>query len=594
VNDDQTIGRYRIVGRIGRGGMGVLYKGIDPALDREVAIKVMSNSFEGDVDSGARARFFREARAAAKLQHRNIVTVFEFAEEEGTPYIVMEFLRGQSLAARLGAGPPLTLEEKLDIVAELCAGLQFAHENGVVHRDVKPGNVWLLDDGTVKLLDFGIAKISSSTLTKQGDVMGSASYMAPEQVSGKSVDGRADIFSAGVVLYELLAGRTPFQGESPTATILKIVHENPVPIASVAIGIPPSLGAAVEEALQKDPAKRYQSAGDFGADLQLVRMSLHSAGETLFSGDADFGEVLSQTLPGSLKQDLPLGHGTAPAQSATPSSPRDSERRRWLWVAGGSTVLVLVAGLGWFGTRRSASGRVTAQQLAPEVLPAGGSATDKALSHAPAPPVGVLKIDSTPDGAAIDLDGHATGQVTPATIAVEGVLPSRIRLTKEGFQPFDERLTVTKLEKETLRYRLVATEPATIKVTVTGSYPFAITDGRRIVSAAATSHELSIQPARSLRLQAPAHLLDYPFKVDASVGRSMQVRAPELGGLTIRSAMETCQVSANGHDLGFPPINNQAVAAGTYQLQLNCPDGQRVRGTSVTVVAGETRIARIP
>ena len=183
----EKIGRYQVVERVGRGGMGVLFRGVDPVLDREVAIKLMLVDFSEDEEQ-MRPRFYREARAAAKLQHRNIVTVFEFAEEGSTPYIVMEFLRGVSLAARMASPLPLALDAKLDIVGQLCTALHYAHEQGVVHRDVKPANVFLLNDGTVKLLDFGIAKVTTSTLTRKGDVLGSASYMSLEQVSG-SDDG---------------------------------------------------------------------------------------------------------------------------------------------------------------------------------------------------------------------------------------------------------------------------------------------------------------------------------------------------------------------------------------------------------------------
>src|SRR5258706_689277 len=210
------IGRYQVLERVGHGGMGVLYRGFDPKLDREVAIKVMLTDFSEDAEA-MRPRFYREAKAVAKLQHRNIVTVFEFVEDQSQPHILMEFLRGVSLAARMKAQPALMLDDKLDIVAQLCSGLGYAHSMGVVHRDVKPANVFLLEDGTVKLLDFGIAKLTTSTLTRQGDVLGSASYMSPEQVAGSdSVDGRADVFSTGVVLYELLSGHKPFEGDSPT------------------------------------------------------------------------------------------------------------------------------------------------------------------------------------------------------------------------------------------------------------------------------------------------------------------------------------------------------------------------------------------
>jgi serine/threonine-protein kinase len=278
-NDPTQIGRYQIIERVGRGGMGVLFRGMDPVLDREVAIKLMLVDFSEDEDA-LRPRFYREARASAKLQHRNIVTVFEFAEEGSTPYIVMEFLRGTSLAARMASPLPLAVEDKLDVIAQLCDALHYAHEQGVVHRDVKPANVFLLTDGTVKLLDFGIAKLTTSTLTRRGDVLGSASYMSPEQVAGSdSVDGRSDIFSIGVVLYELLAGRKPFHAEAPTAIIMKILHEEPPPLESLVPGLPAQLVAAVNKALAKDPAARFQTAGELSKQLQWIRKALVSANE---------------------------------------------------------------------------------------------------------------------------------------------------------------------------------------------------------------------------------------------------------------------------------------------------------------------------
>src|SRR5262249_55772756 len=169
-------------------------------------------------------------------------------------------------------------DDKLNVVAQLCDGLSYAHEQGVVHRDVKPDNVFILEDGSVKLLDFGIAKLTTSTLTRQGDVLGSASYMSPEQVGGsESVDGRADIFSTGVVLYELLTGKKPFEGDSPTAVIVKILKDDPNPIDAAATGLPADVIAAVMKALAKDPANRFQTAGAMGRELQDIRKGLHPA-----------------------------------------------------------------------------------------------------------------------------------------------------------------------------------------------------------------------------------------------------------------------------------------------------------------------------
>src|SRR6478609_159123 len=297
----ERIGRYQVLERVGKGGMGVLYRGFDPVLDREVAIKLMLTDFTEDTEQ-MRPRFYREARAAAKLNHRNIVTIFEFAEESNVPYIVMEFLRGMPLGARLGAQPPLSLDDKLNVVAQLCDGLSYAHEQGVVHRDVKPDNVFILEDGSVKLLDFGIAKLTSSNLTRQGDVLGSASYMSPEQVGGSdSVDGRADVFSTGVMLYELLSGHKPFEAAAPTAVILKILKDDPTPIETHVANLPPQLIAAVMKALAKKPEDRWPSADALGRELQIIRKSLPAAAST---AELDETRFASTQMMKALHEDL--------------------------------------------------------------------------------------------------------------------------------------------------------------------------------------------------------------------------------------------------------------------------------------------------
>ena len=609
--ESQTIGRYRILERVGRGGMGMLYRGIDPVLDREVAIKMMSAGIVAEDDDDARNRFFREARAAAKLQHRNIVTIFEFAEEHGVPYIVMEFLRGQSLTARMKSGPPLTLDQKLDVVTELCTGLEFAHENGVVHRDVKPANVWLLEDGSVKLLDFGIAKVASSTFTRHGDVLGSASYMSPEQVSGGEIDGRADIFSAAVLLYELLAGRRPFESDSPTSTILRIIQEPPRPLEQFAPDVPAPLVAAVNRGLQKSPADRYQTAGDFAAELQLIRMSLQSTGDTIFSSDPPFGETMYAPAPSqrTLAVEAPLRrHDEVPQQSAHMEAPVTQPATTWL-IAGASVAVLLILGFGWLAVSRSPASPLPAEAqsepversqkpaappVAPPLVAPTRNDAGSPQEAPPAPPTAVLQVKSDPDGASIDVDGKSTGLTTPAELSIGSPPPKRIRLTKKGFQSVDGAVTNDVLKAGAVSYRLTPAEVATVKVSVAGTYAFEVIDGttKRVLSAAASSHELSVAPPRVLRLRAPEYLLDYPVKVDVGSGRTMEVQAPDLGKISIRSAMELCQVSLNGHELGLPTVNAQ-LAAGTYAVQLKCPDGQVARG-SVTVLAGQSIIAKVP
>jgi hypothetical protein len=267
------IGRYVVTGRIGRGGMGMVYRGVDEALEREAAIKTLIS--EGDAQSESRRRFAVEAKAAARLQHPNIVIVYELGEDRGIPFIAMELLSGGDLEGVLRGGEPLGIVEKLDVVAQVCRGLAFAHERGIVHRDIKPSNIRLLDDGTAKIMDFGIAKLGGTQLTKAGMMVGTVHYMSPEQVRGRQLDGRSDVFSVGVILYELLSGERPFRGEGTTQILYKIVHEDPSPLDLRALGAAgPELAAIVTRALAKEPADRY-TAADLGRALGEALAELH-------------------------------------------------------------------------------------------------------------------------------------------------------------------------------------------------------------------------------------------------------------------------------------------------------------------------------
>ena len=254
--------------RIGKGGMGMVYRGLDEALDREVAVKTLT--VEGTLNAESRQRFEVEAKAAARLQHPNIVTVFELGEERGMPFIAMELLPGADLEALLRSGDELLLAEKLEVVIQVCRGLAYAHEHGVVHRDIKPSNIRILDDGTAKIMDFGIAKLGSTSLTKTGMMVGTVHYMSPEQVRGKALDGRSDVFSLGVILYELLVGQRPFQGEGPTDILYKIVHEPPEPLDVGALKLDPRLATVVARALEKDVESRHPTATALGDALQAI------------------------------------------------------------------------------------------------------------------------------------------------------------------------------------------------------------------------------------------------------------------------------------------------------------------------------------
>jgi serine/threonine-protein kinase len=270
-----TFGKYSVVEQIGEGGFGKVYRGWDPVLKRPVAIKTCS--FD---DPNLRARFVREAEIAASLRHPNIVTVHDFGEEHGEPYLVQEFLEGEDLDDLIRRGEPHSLEAKLSLLQQTAAGLRFAHENNVVHRDIKPANVRIEPDGRIRIMDFGIAKLldAETGLTRTGMSIGTAGYLAPEQLLGLKVDHRADIFSFGVLAYELLTGTPPFSGDTVSSLHYQIVNVDPSPVVVADPGCPPLLSACVDRCMEKDRDERYANLEDVQRDLDAVERERLSAG----------------------------------------------------------------------------------------------------------------------------------------------------------------------------------------------------------------------------------------------------------------------------------------------------------------------------
>jgi serine/threonine-protein kinase len=268
----QTVGRYEITGELGRGAMGVVYKALDPTIGRTVALKTMRLDVHGlDAQEMVR-RFQNEARAAGVLNHPNIVTIYDAGEQDGIFYIAMEFIEGTTLHELLAEKRVLATEEVLQLTRQICRGLDYAHSNGIVHRDIKPANIMITGNGTVKIMDFGIAK-SGGQVTNTGQVMGTPNYMAPEQVKGRQLDGRSDLFSLGVILYEMLTGEKPFVGQNVTTIIYKIVNENPITPRDLDVTVHPGLSAIVTKALAKAPDDRYQTGADLVRDLENYKLA---------------------------------------------------------------------------------------------------------------------------------------------------------------------------------------------------------------------------------------------------------------------------------------------------------------------------------
>ena len=269
----KKLGRYQILSELGRGAMGVVYKAHDPVIERDVAVKAIQLAFQvGPEEKQVYLnRFYREAKAAGKLNHPNIVTIYDVDEdkETGTPFIVMEFLEGTTLQEIINDGILLPVNDVKSVIMQIADALHYAHRQGVVHRDVKSANIILVEGMKSKIMDFGIARLSTSDLTKSGQFIGTPNYMAPEQIDGKSfVDGRSDLFALGVIFYLLLTGERPFSGDSFTSISYKIVHVEPIPPRTVNPAVPETYNRILAKLLSKDPSQRHQTGADLIEDLK--------------------------------------------------------------------------------------------------------------------------------------------------------------------------------------------------------------------------------------------------------------------------------------------------------------------------------------
>ncbi len=499
----RQIGKYVVLSRLGRGGMGLVYRARDETLDRDVAVKILT--LEGSFDSESRKRFEVEAKAAARLQHPNIVTIYELGEDRGVPFIAMELLQGIDLDSLLRSGEALLLEERLDVMIQVCRGLAYAHTHGVVHRDIKPSNIRLLDDGSVKIMDFGIAKLGGMALTQSGMMVGTAHYMSPEQVRGRPLDGRSDVFSVGVILHELLAGSRPFMGENATEVLYKIAHEDPPRLPDAVVAQLPGVQAIIDRALAKETGGRQAGAaaladerGDMVQRLGLRRPvsaaeqeALATARRLAGAGQAEAGIETLTTLVAqnpscveavrarrTLLREVrtkghplePFAHDTFPeldatfhapgarATTETVPQPRPARtapmRRGWLLVGGGALLLLAVIAILSALLLRSGGGQ---SPVAPEVVK--------------------LMVRSQPVAARIFVDGEDSGVLTDGVVSLAPQRPQVLTLRKDGYRDETRRLTPVRGEQTELRVELVpaqasvelASDPSGAAVTLDGN-----------------------------------------------------------------------------------------------------------------------------
>lgn len=490
-------GRYQIVSELGRGSMGVVYEGFDPVIGRTVAIKTMlAEGLSPNEFQEFKARFQREAQAAGVLTHPNIVTVYDFGEDQGILYLAMEFLEGKSLEEMVQEQNILPIETIVPMYEQVCSALDHAHVHKIVHRDIKPANIMIQNNGLIKVTDFGIAKMMSMGMTQAGQILGTPNYMSPEQVKGRPIDGRSDIFSLGVILYELVTGEKPFGGQNITTVIYKIINENPIPPRELDATIHPGLSYVIAKALAKNPEERYQTCRELSEDLKNYR--------NLGSGSAPSETVIIKIPPPVQAQPV---RPQQPSQQATPildsqplrprnvpvippaQSAQPKHTSPLVWALLG-VILAGVLGGGYFFLFRRQSSETTptsvvsqdpssTQTQAPSVPPPGtqqnspaasdqtttptappateqpseqkpasskepgaGHTTDKP-TRAAVPKVGGLLVTSNVQGAAISIDGRTDpGWTTPYTFSDLTTGFHRVSISKNGYSSYQQGVEI--------------------------------------------------------------------------------------------------------------------------------------------------------
>lgn len=428
------LGKYQIRRTLGKGAMGVVYEGFDPVIERRVAIKtILPSQLGGDQSGNLLARFKREAQAAGRLNHPGIVAIYEYGEDiaqdvsddeatrlappaattpaQRVAFIAMEFVDGRELRDCFERGERFPLPEVARIMGEILAALDHAHAQGVVHRDIKPANLILLPDGRVKVADFGIARIGASELTQTGAVLGTPSYMSPEQFTSQPLDGRSDLFSCGVILYQLLTGEKPFTGESTTTIMYKVLREDPVPPSELNLALTPELDAVLKKALAKSPAQRFQSGREFSDALQGA-----ISAEPVAAVPAGVPAQPAAAARPAIQDPAAVPAGLAAVQAAPQPRPRAAA---W-WLTGAAASVALLAG----GYLLFAPGRQPAAPVAqgvaieqPAVVAAGPAAS--AVPAVSAPPVNAPAVDApVPDAGTLVIS--ALGLVDPSDVRFNG------------------------------------------------------------------------------------------------------------------------------------------------------------------------------
>jgi eukaryotic-like serine/threonine-protein kinase len=631
-------GRYRVLSRLGSGGMADVYLAEDQLLGRRLAVKVLHHHFAEDQEFVE--RFRREASAAARLSHPNIVGIFDRGEWNGTYYIAMEYVPGSPLKTLVREHGPLEPAVAIDIVAQILQAARFAHAHGVIHRDLKPHNVILDEEGRARVTDFGIAQAGASEMTMTGSIMGTAQYLSPEQAQGHAVSATSDLYSIGVILYELLTGIVPFDGDTAVAIAFKQVSAQPIPPSSANPAVPPALDVVVLRALAKDPSQRYANADEFVAALQSVRGSLPEAAttaafatpvpmtateqSTASHGAVPAGVALSTgARPPALllppDGSPPLGPPGAPRNEPEPRASRRRRRRRWAIVAivvGAAVAAALLVGL-----TRSPS---TPTVRVPKVIGQTEAAASETLHRAGLVPVPALTPSSTvAAGTVLAQTPRADSLVsknTHVTISVStgsAPLPSVVgftaaraiaKLKAAGFKPTPQSRSSstvpsghvistdptagTELQGGSAVTVYVSSGPVQIKVPHLVGEPRSVAEAALIkakLSVGTITHqETSSQPPGTVLAQSPAAGESLPSEgaVDLTVARApREAVVPNVEGAA-QAAASAALRHAEFKVQTISGVTTEKSQDGVVLAQSPAAGSRARKGTTVTITIG--------
>lgn len=638
----ERLGRYEIKRVLGKGAMGDVYLAVDPVIGREVAIKVVqvqSGLSENEAQS-LQKRFELEFRLAGSLSHPNIVTIHDVGRDDGSTFVAMEYIRGETLQEVIADGSDLTLEKIVEIGRQISDALDHAHEKGVIHRDVKPANIMLTRRGLPKLTDFGIAKVGSSNMTQTGMIIGTPAYMSPEQITGHEVTPRSDQFAMAVILYEMLTGRQPFKAESPTALMFKIVHEAPPDPLEFNPALPTAAREVVSRALSKDPAERFETCREMIDTLEAAIGGHAGRGAPAARQRADHQDTGEDaTTLVSTGEEAATLSGETPRTGPT-SVAIEPDKRMYGVVAVVVAVTLVALGI-WYAVQPdpgvdSPEGGATPTESLPAdppdpQLPAAGGATASSETAEPAPglegttdgdsvgdsaeetsaaesatddgaavepevePV-ELTLTSEPAGASILVGGEEIGAVTPSPISVLPDEQVAVRLELDGYEAQGWSFSLDSLTEQQRADRAIhftmtpSTPPG--QLVLQAPYPVQIRVAGRSYGASG-SHAIDLREGTyQVRVLAPDVFLDSTQEVTISSNQSSEITVPDVVTISVFANPSNCMISIDGREVNYSPLNDLQIVVGRHTFQFDWQatgdsrevienirrDGQRVFG----------------